>query len=1669
VTASGGGVAASPTTTATIAALPVASAGGPYSGSINTAITFSGAGSTAPSGQTITGYAWTFGDGGTGMGVSPTHTYTSGGSFTVTLTVTDASGGTGNSTSTVNISSVAAPTITGFTPASGPVGTLVTVTGTNLMGQSGSTTQINLGQQGGGSIAAPINALSATSLTFVIPQGAATGAVALSVGGQIATSTSMLTVTTSSSYTVNVSPGTGTLIQGQSTTLAVTISSTNNFSGVANLSVTGVPSGITASFQPTSIAVGQTSVLTLAAPSSQATGTSNLMVSGAVNVDGQAVTQTAPAAVKVTAITTSFLGRTVVDDAAQEPIAGVTVKFLGVDNNGNVTGCSGQTTSDGAGNFILSSLPVACIGPQLISYNGATATAPAGTYAGVNLSYTLVSGQVVASPVLIHLPRIDNAETVQVQQNSPTDQIFYFQTIPGVKVTVYAGTTLTLDDGSQPNPFPLVAISIPLDRLPEKMATNGMLMPFIVAFQPANSVASQPVGVNFPNSLGIAPGTSVTFVTLDPTHGYMVPYGTGTVSSDGTEFIANADPSHPGHTYGLVHFDWHGPASSAPNGNNPGPDGCGPCGGAAGSGGGSNGGASPPQPQEGDPVDVSSGIVTYHATDLLIGGQRGGLSVTRTYRTLTSNVGAFGRGANFQYNMYISTVPLLDGQQLINLVMPDGNQYPLNQQPDGTFINGQIPALRGAVLTGTIGAQWTLTWINGTVYTFTTYPQLGEGQAFLSSITDLSGNTTTLTLNSSRPQQVLSMTDPVGRSLTFAYDSSNRITQVTDPIGRKVQYTYDSASGAIATVTDANGGVTKYTYDSSGNLATITDARGVVIEQNTYNESFDGRITQQVNADGGVLHFAYTLQNPTLATSPVLQTVVTDPLGNQTTYRFNMQGFLVSVADASGQTRTLNRDPAHSNLVSDYTGNGSCGICGNPASGDIHYTFDAVGNLLTRTDSLGNTTKYTYDTRFNKVSSVTDPLGNTTSIVYDANGKIISVTDANGNMTKYQYDQFGEQIASTDPTGATTASTYDAFGNLSSITNALGNTTHLTYDGASRLTQTQDPLGRRTLTTYDNMDGVLSTTDPLGSKSVFTYDAVGGLLTSTDPKGNTTTYTYDSRERLATLTSPLGKTQSYTYDLDSNLTQLTDRRGVARKFAYDVMSRISTATYADATVSYIYDPAGRLLAATDSSDGSFGFQYDLDGRLVQQSEPTGVINYTRDPLGRVLTEQAVGSGSTTYAYDLVGNLLSATAPGASAGYTYDPRNLPLTLTRGNGVLSTSTYDALGELLSLTHTNATSTVLSSQTYTYDTSGVRSLASNNLSTALTTQSAASTVDVDDELLTAGATSYTYDANGSRLTDTTSSATNSYTWDGRGRLKSILLANGSVLALHYNSGSTLLGVTTTTNGSSATQSLVVDYNKNVISLTPSTGLPLSVVNGATLDSHLATVDTSGSVTYSLTDALGSTLATANATGALGNNLSYEPYGAINGVIPSSFPFGFAGTYNVSGNIFYNRARYYDAGTGRFLSEDPLGVKGGVNPYVYADDQPTDVTDPSGLLTVAVSGGGGITGIAAGAAGGSGVAFNTAGCVSGFTYTGAGTGNDFNGLYAGGGVQVSAIGGNSSYFGGLFTSYTLAVGIDLTAYFDGDGNFAGIGIGIGPSIGFTKQTTNTDLHNWAGKCGCK
>ncbi|MGH7207262.1 MAG: RHS repeat-associated core domain-containing protein [Nitrospiraceae bacterium] len=65
------------------------------------------------------------------------------------------------------------------------------------------------------------------------------------------------------------------------------------------------------------------------------------------------------------------------------------------------------------------------------------------------------------------------------------------------------------------------------------------------------------------------------------------------------------------------------------------------------------------------------------------------------------------------------------------------------------------------------------------------------------------------------------------------------------------------------------------------------------------------------------------------------------------------------------------------------------------------------------------------------------------------------------------------------------------------------------------------------------------------------------------------------------------------------------------------------------------------------------------------------------------------------------------------------------------------------------------------------------------------------------------------------------------------------------------------------------------------------------------------------------------------------------------SSNPFQYTGRENDHAKIYYYRARYYHPNLSRFLNEDPIGLLGGVNVYVYARNNVNRFRDPLGLVT--------------------------------------------------------------------------------------------------------------------------
>jgi len=128
---------------------------------------------------------------------------------------------------------------------------------------------------------------------------------------------------------------------------------------------------------------------------------------------------------------------------------------------------------------------------------------------------------------------------------------------------------------------------------------------------------------------------------------------------------------------------------------------------------------------------------------------------------------------------------------------------------------------------------------------------------------------------------------------------------------------------------------------------------------------------------------------------------------------------------------------------------------------------------------------------------------------------------------------------------------------------------------------------------------------------------------------------------------------------------------------------------------------------------------------------------------------------------------------------------------------------------------------------------------------------------------------------------------------------------------------------------------------------GILTKYLNSDGIDNKLR-VQTGSDVQYFLADHLGSTNGLTDASGNLTSSASYDSFGNTTGNLDSRYQFTGREFDNFTG-LHYYRARFYDANLGRFISEDPIGFRGGdVNLYGYVGNKPLNFFDPFGWTSM-------------------------------------------------------------------------------------------------------------------------
>ena len=329
------------------------------------------------------------------------------------------------------------------------------------------------------------------------------------------------------------------------------------------------------------------------------------------------------------------------------------------------------------------------------------------------------------------------------------------------------------------------------------------------------------------------------------------------------------------------------------------------------------------------------------------------------------------------------------------------------------------------------------------------------------------------------------------------------------------------------------------------------------------------------------------------------------------------------------------------------------------------------------------------------------------------------------------------------------------------------------------------------------------------------------------------------------------------------------------------------------------------------------FGWTANGQLTTQTSPNGVIQ-TRgyDPAGQTTgittTKGTATLGAFTYGYDTAGHLTGDSATGTAHAYQYDPVNQLTTVatTPTGGTTSNAGYTATAGGL-LTKTTA-GTVLG----------------YNTAQELTTSTP----------ISGGATTYTYDTNGSRITavtaasGTTPAATTQYSYTATGALASVTLPTGP--AISYTSNGNNLRQSRTATGSATTPFTWATAGKLPLLLDDGTR---TYIYGPSLSPIAQIDDTTHAVGYLHGDLLGSPRLISAPSGTVTGATTYDPYGnrtAHTGT--SDTAIGYSGNWaDAATGLVYLRARDYDPRTGQFISVDPA-VNSTHEPFTYADNNP-------------------------------------------------------------------------------------------------------------------------------------
>jgi RHS repeat-associated protein len=784
----------------------------------------------------------------------------------------------------------------------------------------------------------------------------------------------------------------------------------------------------------------------------------------------------------------------------------------------------------------------------------------------------------------------------------------------------------------------------------------------------------------------------------------------------------------------------------------------------------------------------------------------------------------------------------------------------------------------------------------------------------------------------------------------FVYDDVNRVTTYLDGEGGSTLYAYN-VFGQVTRTTDPLGRVTQTRWDR-GNKIAETDPLG---RETRYRHNPSGLITQVQRAGGDVTHYHYDRHGQVIR--------LIQPAGGEWLFTRSEQGNMISQTDPQGHVQRF-----------EYNTRGQPTADIRPDGATQRYIWNAYHQLSQLISPDEATTHLSHDS-FGRLQCVTDALGQTTRITLSTEhaglqGSATAVHLPDGVVQRRSYDGEKRQATVTDGEGKTTGYAYGAFDLLHTLTRPDGQTLQFGYDLLTRLNQVTNAAGEVWRYERDAAGQVIRETDFGGRVTEYSYDAAGRRVMARHADHRVVCWHWSVRDEL----------------LSEDVWQEDETqcaRVATTAYAYDAQGRMTWAQNSDAVVEFEYDAAGhRVCERINGREVVHGwdeqaqrtlsscaggqmltFDYDISGRLnALQAGEFAPLRMEYDRLGRENQRHSAAGFAQAQGYSPTGMLLEQTAGRegiVNRRWAYDGAYNVRRIDDARWGTSHYHYNSNDQIIYAEQTGAQPLL---ELFSYDANlNIREHQWRGRDYDALTERV-SQIRQSGRIIRRGSDEYRYDSAGRLIEKRTEKPGYRpeiwrYRWDAHGQMRSLITPHGERWRYAYDAFGRR--ISKRREGDTRGKPAGFDFlwsGDQLIEETPvyADGTPVyeESIHWLYEPGALTPVARSekGRLHYLVSDHMGTPrellteqgdVAWSNRLSTWGKSTRYHL--AANDDITCNLRF--AGQYaDEESGLHYNRHRYYDSDTGQYLSPDPIGLLGGVNPYGYVHN-PMGWVDPLGL----------------------------------------------------------------------------------------------------------------------------